>query len=75
MVSADSQHADDRGFHSITTTGTNIFQHLARRPEKICAEKFRKAERPPTIEMKSSDITALIDEIYPRYARPPRVHR
>src|SRR6266481_2582752 len=44
------------------------FRTLSKATRKDLRRKFRKAERPPTIEMEVvSDITALIDEIYPLY--------
>jgi predicted N-acyltransferase len=44
------------------------FRTLSKATRKDLRRKFRKAERAPTIEMEVvSDITALVDEIYPVY--------
>jgi predicted N-acyltransferase len=44
------------------------FRTLSKATRKDLRRKFRKAERAPTIEMEVvSDITALVDEIYPLY--------
>ena len=49
------------------------FRTLSKATRKDLRRKFRKAERAPKIEMEVvSDITPLVDEIYPAVSRRPR---